>query len=31
MDYDGGKIVGNINENGVCTEFESENHCGAED
>jgi hypothetical protein len=28
MGYDGGKIVGNVNENGVCTEFEGDDHCG---
>jgi hypothetical protein len=28
MGYDSGKLVGNLNENGVCTEFENENHCG---
>jgi hypothetical protein len=27
MGYDTGKLVGNVNENGVCTEFESKNHC----
>jgi len=26
MGYDTGKLVGNVNENGVCTEFESKNH-----
>jgi len=31
MGYDSGNIVGNLNENGVCTEFDSKNHCAAED
>jgi hypothetical protein len=31
MGYDDGKMVGNVNENGVCREFDGDNHCGPDD
>lgn len=31
MEFDNGKLVGNINENGVCSEFDGSNHCASED
>jgi hypothetical protein len=30
MGFDSGKLVGNKNENGVCTDFEGEDYCGKE-
>jgi len=31
MGYDDGKLVGNVNENGVCTNFNGEDHCASDD
>jgi len=31
MNFDNGKMVGNINENGVCLEFEGSNHCAPDE
>jgi len=28
MGYDKGKLIGNVNENGVCSNFNGEDHCG---
>jgi len=31
MGYDDGNIVGEVNQNGVCSNFKGENHCGKDD
>jgi len=28
MGYDEGQMVGDLNQNGVCTNFKGSNHCG---
>jgi hypothetical protein len=28
MGYDSGNIIGNMNENGKCSDHEGSNHCG---
>lgn len=28
MDFENGKLVGNVNENGVCKNFEGKKFCG---
>jgi len=31
MNYDSGKIIGNISENGVCRNLDNKDYCGKDD